>query len=111
MDWLGAVVRFVVSALVLMLVGLIVPGFGTLGFWQALLAALVIAAIGEHIWKEQFSLRPGNRGIFGVSCCYLDRSVLCSGNVCIGNWRVNSCLCHRRDRYVRTDSYSLEITA
>ena len=46
MDWLGAVVRFVVSALVLMLVGLIVPGFGTLGFWQALLAAIVIAAMG-----------------------------------------------------------------
>jgi putative membrane protein len=64
MDWLGAVVRFVVSALVLMLVGLIVPGFGTLGFWQALLAAIVIAAMGwvvESVFgKKHLSLRPRN---------------------------------------------------
>lgn len=66
MDWLGAVVRFVVSALVLMLVGLIVPGFGTLGFWQALLAAVVIAAIGwvvESIFGTNIS--PYGRGIVG----------------------------------------------
>ncbi len=38
--------RFIVSALVLMFVGFIVPGFAPLTFWHALLAALVIAALG-----------------------------------------------------------------
>lgn len=38
MDWLSAVVRFVVSALVLMAVGFVIPGFSMMGFWNALLA-------------------------------------------------------------------------
>ncbi|NMB38321.1 MAG: phage holin family protein [Firmicutes bacterium] len=66
MDWLGAVVRFVVSALVLMVVGYIIPGFSALGFWNALLAAVVIAAIG---WVIEATLgkrvSPYSRGIVG----------------------------------------------
>jgi len=66
MDWLGAVVRFVVSALVLLVVGYIVPGFKLLGFWNALLAAVVIAAIG---WVIEATLgkkvSPYSRGIIG----------------------------------------------
>lgn len=39
------VVRFVISALVLMLVGYITPGFGSMSFMKALLAAAVIAGL------------------------------------------------------------------
>jgi putative membrane protein len=66
MDWVGAVVRFIVSALVLMLVGYILPGFRTMGFLNALLAAVVIAAIG---WVIEATLgkevSPYGRGIVG----------------------------------------------
>ncbi len=49
MDWLRHVVRFVIAALVLMLIGYLVPGFGALNFFSALLAALVIAGLGYLI--------------------------------------------------------------
>jgi putative membrane protein len=49
MDWLRIIVRFVVSALVLMFIGVIVPGFKTLNFTSALLAAVVIATVGYLI--------------------------------------------------------------
>lgn len=39
------IIRFVVSALVLMLVGYITPGFGSMGFVNALVAAAVIAGL------------------------------------------------------------------
>ncbi len=66
MNWLGAVVRFVVSALVLLFVGLIVPGFQVVGFWNALLAALVIAAIGWVIEATLGkSVSPYSRGLVG----------------------------------------------
>jgi putative membrane protein len=65
-DWLGAVVRFVVSALVLMLVGLIVPGFQIMGFGNALLAALVIAAVGWLIEATMGKrVSPYSRGVVG----------------------------------------------
>lgn len=63
---LSAVVRFVVSALVIMLVGYIIPGFSTVTFTTALLAALAIALIAwgiEAILGEQAS--PRNRGVIG----------------------------------------------
>lgn len=49
MDWLRTIVRFIVSAIVLMVVGAIVPGFSALKFGSALLAALVIAGISYLI--------------------------------------------------------------
>ena len=49
MDWLRTIVRFIVAALVLMLIGVIVPGFKAIGFGSALLAALVIAGISYLI--------------------------------------------------------------
>ncbi|HOJ78098.1 MAG TPA: phage holin family protein [Bacillota bacterium] len=45
MDWLRTIVRFVIAALVLMLIGAFVPGFKAISFGTALLAALVIAGI------------------------------------------------------------------
>jgi putative membrane protein len=46
MNWLRVIVRFVVAALVLMVIGYLIPGFKALNFLSALLAALVIAGIG-----------------------------------------------------------------
>ncbi|MDK2881881.1 MAG: putative rane protein [Bacillota bacterium] len=65
-SWVSHIVRFVVSALVLMLVGYIVPGFSRLTFGTALLAAVVIALIGyviEAIGGRQVS--PYGHGIVG----------------------------------------------
>ncbi len=66
MQFLGHVVRFIVSALVLMVVGFIVPAFEVGGFWSALFLALVIAAAGwiiEGIFGKKVS--PFGRGIVG----------------------------------------------
>lgn len=48
---LGMIVRFVVSALVLLLVSYIVPGLKVSGFTGALIAAAVIAIIGFAVEK------------------------------------------------------------
>jgi putative membrane protein len=63
---IGAAVRFVVSALVLMLVGWLVPGVEVAGFVGALIAAIVIAVLGflaESLLGKKVS--PQNRGIVG----------------------------------------------
>ncbi|HHY98940.1 MAG TPA: phage holin family protein [Firmicutes bacterium] len=65
-DWVRHLVRFVVSALVLMFVGLIVPGFSTLSFLNALIAAAVITIVGyviEAVIGRNVS--PYGRGIVG----------------------------------------------
>ena len=62
----GTIVRFVVSALVLMLVGYLLPGITVSGFVGALIAALVIAILGyvvELILGNRVS--PRSRGIVG----------------------------------------------
>ena len=63
---LGAIVRFVVSALVLMFVAWITPGVEVAGFWGALMASLVIAGLG---WVAQALLgraaSPTSRGLTG----------------------------------------------
>lgn len=63
---LGLIIRFVVSALVLLFTGFIVPGFRIAGFLNALLAAVAIAVIGfivEAILGKRIS--PQSRGIVG----------------------------------------------
>ena len=63
---IGAVVRFIVSALVIWLVSFIIPGFTIAGFVNALIAAIVIAALGwlvELVMGGRIS--PQNRGIVG----------------------------------------------
>ena len=66
MQFLGHVVRFIVSALILMLVGWIVPQFSIGGFGSALLLALIIAVLGWVI-ESVFGTRvtPFGRGIVG----------------------------------------------
>lgn len=63
---IGAVVRFIVSALVLMLVGFLVPGFRVGGFVGALIAAVVIAILG-YIAESLFgrNVSPQGRGLVG----------------------------------------------
>lgn len=66
MNFLGHVVRFIVAAIVLMIVGFIVPQFSVGGFWSALFLALVIAALGwiiEGIFGKRVT--PFGRGIVG----------------------------------------------
>ncbi|MBO8164454.1 MAG: phage holin family protein [Brevibacillus sp.] len=66
MTILRHVIRFIVAALVLMFIGFLVPGFSISGFWTALFAAVVIAAIGwgiEALFGNRIS--PYNRGIIG----------------------------------------------
>jgi len=66
MNFLGTVVRFIVSALVLMVVDWIVPGFSVGGFWSALLLAIVIAVLGwivEGLFGKKVT--PFGRGIVG----------------------------------------------
>ncbi|MGE5371634.1 MAG: phage holin family protein [Solirubrobacterales bacterium] len=63
---LGTVVRFVVSALVLMLVSWLLPGIKISGFTGALIAAIVIAVLGyliELALGDRIS--PRSRGIVG----------------------------------------------
>jgi putative membrane protein len=65
-SMLGLIVRFIVSAIVLMLVSFLLPGFATMGFVVALIAAIVIALLGfivESVLGKQVS--PQNRGIVG----------------------------------------------
>ncbi|TXK85532.1 phage holin family protein [Paenibacillus sp. N3.4] len=66
MHLLGHLVRFIVSALVLMFVSWLVPGFHVGGFWSAFFLALVIAVaawIIEGIFGK--SITPFGRGIVG----------------------------------------------
>lgn len=66
MQFLKHVVRFIVSALVLMFVGFVVPQFSVGGFWSALFLALVIAVAGwiiEGIFGKK--INPFGRGIVG----------------------------------------------
>lgn len=65
-GWIGAIVRFIVSAFVLLAIGYFLPGFRMVGFLNALIAAVVIAVIGyvvENLLGENIS--PRSRGIVG----------------------------------------------
>jgi putative membrane protein len=63
---LGAIIRFVVSALVLLFVSFLVPGFKVGGFLGALLSAVVIAVLG-YIVESLFgkNVSPQSRGVVG----------------------------------------------
>jgi len=66
MSFLGHIVRFIVSALVLMVTSWLVPAFSVGGFWSALMLALVIALIGWGV-EALFgtNVTPFGRGIVG----------------------------------------------
>ncbi len=63
---LGLIVRFVVAALVLLFLGILLPGFQIAGFLNALIAAIVIAVVGyavEAVFGKNVS--PYARGLVG----------------------------------------------
>ncbi|MEA4882794.1 MAG: phage holin family protein [Clostridia bacterium] len=65
-QWVKHLVRLVVSALVLMFISFLIPGFATVTFWTALIAAAVITVLGwliETILGRAVS--PYGRGIVG----------------------------------------------
>ena len=65
-EWIGFIVRFIVSALVLFLVAAVLPGIKVAGFTGALVAAAIIAIIGyivEKVMGDKIS--PQNRGLVG----------------------------------------------
>ncbi|MBC7340769.1 MAG: phage holin family protein [Firmicutes bacterium] len=65
-GWFGFIVRLVVSAVVLLILAAILPGFRLAGFWFALLAAVVIAVLGwvvEALFGRRVS--PQGRGVVG----------------------------------------------
>ncbi len=67
MNWIGAIIRFVISALVLVVVSWLSPGFVVQGgFIGALIAAAVIAILGyiaEALLGDKVS--PQSRGLVG----------------------------------------------
>lgn len=66
MQFLGHLIRFAVSALVLLFVSWIVPAFSIGGYWSAFLLALVIAVVAwivEGIFGKRIT--PFGRGIVG----------------------------------------------
>ncbi|MDT3700384.1 MAG: phage holin family protein [Thermincola sp.] len=65
-EWIGFIVRFVISALVLMLVSALLPGITVRGFTGALIAAAIIAILGyvvEKLLGDKVS--PQSRGFVG----------------------------------------------
>ena len=62
----GILVRFVINAIVLMIVSFFVPGFTVHGFWAAVLAAIVIALL-DYVVQSVFKVdaSPFGRGISG----------------------------------------------
>ncbi len=65
-EWIGFIVRFVISALVLLLVAAFLPGIRVAGFTGALIAAAIIAILGyivEKIMGDRIS--PQSRGLVG----------------------------------------------
>jgi putative membrane protein len=65
-EWIGFIVRFIISALVLMLVAAILPGIKVAGFTGALIAAAIIAILGyivEKLLGDRIS--PQSRGLVG----------------------------------------------
>ncbi|XID93243.1 phage holin family protein [Paenibacillaceae bacterium WGS1546] len=87
MTILGTIVRFIVSAIVLMIVGWLVPQFSVGGFWSALMLAVVIAVLGwiiEGIFGKKVT--PFGRGIVGFLSSAL---VIWLAQFVVGNVRVS----------------------
>ncbi len=65
-GWLGMIIRFIVAAIVLMVTAAVTPGFSSMGFGTALLAALIIAAMDFVIQKLfKIDASPFGRGLTG----------------------------------------------
>lgn len=66
MEWLGHILRFIASAVVLMFLGFLLPGFSSLTFGQALIAAAVVTVLGYLVQAMMGkNISPYSRGITG----------------------------------------------
>ncbi len=106
-TWVRHIVRLVVSALVLMFVSFLVPGFMTTNFGTALIAALVITLLGwlvEAIMGR--SVSPYARGIVGflVSALviYVTKFIVTGFSVTIGGALVAALVIGLVDMFVPT---------
>jgi uncharacterized membrane protein YvlD (DUF360 family) len=65
-GWMGIIIRFIVASIVLMVTAAVTPGFRSMGFGTALLAALIIAAM-DYVIQKLFKIdaSPFGRGISG----------------------------------------------
>lgn len=65
-SWGGLIIRFIVSAIVLMVTAFFTPGFSVASFWTALLQAAVIVALDYLIEKLiGIDASPFGRGFTG----------------------------------------------
>ena len=65
-EWIGFIVRFIISALVLLVVAYLLPGIRIAGFTGALIAAAVIAILGYVVEKLMGAkVSPQSRGLVG----------------------------------------------
>jgi|SRR6056297_900361 len=62
---IGAFIRLVISAVVLLIVGAIIPGFSVGGFGNAIIVALVIAVLGYLLEQMLKSDKKSSRGLVG----------------------------------------------
>lgn len=65
-GWIGFIIRFIVATIVLMITSAVTPGFSSMGFGTALLAALIIAGL-DFVVQKLFKIdaSPFGRGISG----------------------------------------------
>lgn len=65
-SFIGMLIRFVINAIVLMVVSFFVPGFVVRSFWVAILAAIVISIL-DYVSQRVFKIdaSPFGRGISG----------------------------------------------
>ncbi len=105
---LGLIIRFIVSALVLMLISFLIPGFNVAGFTGALLAAVVISVLGfvvESVLGEKVS--PRSRGLVGFIAAavviYLSQYIVPTINVTWWGALLASVIIGVADQFVPTE--------
>jgi len=65
-SWVGLIIRFIVSAIVLMVTAFFTPGYAVAGFWTALIQAAVIVALDYIIQAVTgIDASPFGRGLSG----------------------------------------------
>lgn len=65
-GWMGLILRFIVSAIVIAVAAFLTPGFTIRGIWSILIAAAIISIIDYLILRvAKFDASPFGRGITG----------------------------------------------
>lgn len=65
-SWVGLVLRFIVSAIVISVAAFLTPGFTISGIWNVLIAAAIISVIDYLIFKfAKLDASPFGKGLSG----------------------------------------------